>query len=168
MTYFEERQHARQPWLVALILGIAALAWGILIQQVGRGKAVGNNPISDWGIVVLWLLAGIGLPAFLFGLRLETRVESDKITIRLRPFTTREIQSGQIARFYARSYKPLREYGGWGVRGFGANRAYNMSGDQGMQLELVDGSRVLIGTQRPRELETAIAKMTDRPPSLVA
>jgi hypothetical protein len=162
MTYFEERQHARQPWMVALILGIAALAWGILIQQVVRGKAVGNNPISDWGVVVLWLLAGIGLPAFLFGLRLETRVETDKIMVRLRPLTTREIRSDQIARFYARSYKPLREYGGWGVRGFGSNRAYNMRGDQGVQLDLVDGSRVLIGTQRPGELETAIAAMLGR------
>jgi hypothetical protein len=162
MTYFEERQHARQPWMVALILGIAALAWGILIQQVVRGKAVGNNPISDWGVVVLWLLAGIGLPAFFFGLRLETRVETDKIMVRLRPLTTREIRSDQIARFYARSYKPLREYGGWGVRGFGSNRAYNMRGDQGVQLDLVDGSRVLIGTQRPGELETAIAAMLGR------
>jgi hypothetical protein len=56
----------------------------------------------------------------------------------------------------------LREYGGWGVRGFGSNRAYNMRGDQGVQLDLVDGSRVLIGTQRPGELETAIAAMLGR------
>jgi hypothetical protein len=34
-----------------------------------------------------------------------------------------------------------------------------------VQLELVDGKRVLIGTQRPQELEAAIARMTGRSPA---
>jgi hypothetical protein len=48
----------------------------------------------------------------------------------------------------------------WGsLRGFGSNRAYNVKGDQGVQLVLTNGDRVLIGTQRPQELESAIASI---------
>jgi hypothetical protein len=164
MTYFKERQHIRQPIPIAIILALAAVGWGSLIQQVVRGKPVGDNPLSDWGVVVLWLLIGVGLPLVFFWAHLETTVEDRKLILRMKPVTAREIYAGQIARFYARTYKPLREYGGWGIKGFCSNRAYNMSGNQGVQLELVDGQRVLIGSQRPQELEAAIATMTGRPP----
>jgi hypothetical protein len=165
MTYFTERQHARQPWLLAIIAAMAAVGWWSLIQQVLRGKPVGNNPINDWGVVVLWLLTGIGAPLLLLWMHLETVVEPGGISVGLLPFTRRKIAAEEIDRFYARTYKPLREYGGWGLRGRGNNRAYNMSGDQGLQLELTNGDRILIGTQRPHELEAAIAAMTGKPPA---
>jgi hypothetical protein len=40
-----------------------------------------------------------------------------------------------------------------------------MSGDQGVQLTLVDEQRMLIGSQRPQELEAAITQMTGRTPA---
>jgi hypothetical protein len=56
-----------------------------------------------------------------------------------------------------RTYSPLREYGGWGIRGPRKRRAYNVSGDEGVQLVLVDGCVVLIGSQRANELADPIA-----------
>ena len=44
----------------------------------------------------------------------------------------------------------------WGIRGLGRNRAYNVSGDRGVELLLADGRKVLIGSLRPDELEQAI------------
>lgn len=63
----------------------------------------------------------------------------------------------EIAHFEARTYSPLREYGGWGIRGFGSNRAYNVSGNHGVELVLKDGRKVLIGSQRADDLALAIA-----------
>ena len=165
MPLFFERQYQRQPWLIAIILGVGALGWGSLIQQVVRDKPVGDNPMSDWGVVVLWLLTGVGLPVFFFWMHMDTSVEPGRILIRMRPISSREILADQIVRFSARTYRPVREFGGWGLRGFGSNRAYNISGDQGVQLQLVDGNRVLIGSQRSRKLEAAIAEMMRRSPS---
>jgi hypothetical protein len=55
-----------------------------------------------------------------------------------------------------RTYQPLKEYGGWGLKGTSKNRAYNMSGKEGLQLELKDGRRVLIGTRKPADIEVAL------------
>ena len=56
----------------------------------------------------------------------------------------------------ARTYSPLREYGGWGLRGWGTSRAYNVSGNRGVELTLQDGSSIMIGSQRADELAQAI------------
>ncbi len=36
--------------------------------------------------------------------------------------------------FYARKYRPIREYGGWGIRYGWNGRAYSTSGNEGVQL----------------------------------
>jgi hypothetical protein len=47
----------------------------------------------------------------------------------------------------------LAEYGGWGVKGFsGKNRAYNISGNIGLQLTLKNGYKILIGTNNQEKL----------------
>ncbi len=61
-----------------------------------------------------------------------------------------------IEKVEARTYKPLREYGGWGIRGLANHRAYNVSGSQGVELTLRDGRRILIGSQKAQELALAI------------
>ena len=56
------------------------------------------------------------------------------------------------------AYRPIREYGGWGIRGFGKRRALNMRGDRGVLLIRKDGSTMLIGSQKPRELLAALGQ----------
>jgi hypothetical protein len=51
-----------------------------------------------------------------------------------------------------RKYKPLLEYGGYGIRGFGNNRALNIAGKTGLQLIFKDGRKLLIGTQKGLEM----------------
>jgi hypothetical protein len=62
----------------------------------------------------------------------------------------------QIKKYEARTYSPLGEYGGWGIRYGFEGKAYNVSGNRGVQLELVNGKRLLIGSQSPEELVKAI------------
>ncbi|MHC4338483.1 MAG: hypothetical protein ACYSTG_11155 [Planctomycetota bacterium] len=67
---------------------------------------------------------------------------------------------------YARTYKPIREYGGWGIRySFrkGIGRAYNMSGNKGVQLVFKNGKKLLIGSQKPDELAQAINSIMKNP-----
>ena len=63
---------------------------------------------------------------------------------------------------YAREYKPIREYGGWGIRcSLKKGRAYNVSGNKGVQLVLKNGKQLLIGSQRADELEEAIRSIRE-------
>jgi hypothetical protein len=64
-----------------------------------------------------------------------------------------------IEQAYVRAYDPLSEYGGWGLKGTRYNRAFNISGDQGLQLVLHDGNRLLLGTQRPTEITQALSQL---------
>jgi hypothetical protein len=53
-------------------------------------------------------------------------------------------------------YRPLREYGGWGIRWRPGALAYNVSGSRGVSLSRPGDRDLLIGSQRPDELAAAI------------
>lgn len=154
---FREEQRFRQPWLWLLILFLVALQWWGFIQQIVLGQPWGNNPAPDWMMVLLWLVFGIGMPLFFLYLRLIVTVTDEAIDIRFRPLTRRSIPIIDVTHVEARTYAPLREYGGWGIRGLGGKRAYNVSGKRGVELTLVDGRKVMIGSQRADDLAQAIA-----------
>ncbi|MDI6783925.1 MAG: DUF6141 family protein, partial [bacterium] len=89
-------------------------------------------------------------------LKLTTEVHEDGIYIRFEPFVRKKILFSEMKQYTARTYRPIREYGGWGIRYGWKGTAYNVSGNRGVQLELNNGKRILIGSQRPEELVRAI------------
>jgi hypothetical protein len=156
---FREVQRWRDVWWVmAVVFGQAALQWWIFLEQIVGGRAVGNNPGSDAAVIVIWLIFGVGFPLFFLWLRLEVEVWPEGVLVRYRPFVNRRIAIEEIAQAEPRLYRPLGEFGGWGIRGFGYRIAYNVSGKMGVELTLVDGRRVMLGSQRAPELAAAIYK----------
>jgi hypothetical protein len=109
--------------------------------QIVGGAPVGNNPASDGVVLFVWLLAGVGLPVLFLLLRLEVEVSPNAVTIRFAPLFIRVIDQREIAGAEPVTYRPLGEFGGWGVRGWGARVAYNVRGNQGVELTLTDGRR---------------------------
>jgi hypothetical protein len=103
------------------------------------------------GVVLLILFSTVTL-------RQTTRVEDQGVTVRFGFLYSARVPFGEIARAEAVSYHPIREYGGWGIRGFGRRRALNMSGNLGVLLTRRDGSTLMIGSQKPRELLAALAR----------
>ncbi|MEL7233832.1 MAG: hypothetical protein AAGK74_05005, partial [Chloroflexota bacterium] len=70
----------------------------------------------------------------------------------------REIPLSDIESVTARDYKPLREYGGWGVRFRENNRAYTVRGYQGVELQLKNGRQVMLGSEDADALARAISQ----------
>jgi hypothetical protein len=159
---FREVQRLRQWWLVLVAVGLAGLGWVMFVQQIVRDRPFGDNPAPDWVVWLIWLLLGIGEPVFILWLaRMVVEVRPDRITVRWIPFTKREIPLADVVAAEARTYRPIREYGGWGIRGWSRRRmAYNVSGNRGVAIDLVDGRHVLIGSQRADELAVAIGTAT--------
>jgi hypothetical protein len=91
-------------------------------------------------------------------LRQDTRVGPHGVTVRFGFLYRTSIPTSDIRLAEAVQYRPVRDYGGWGIRGLGRRRALNMRGDRGVLLTRQDGSTLLIGSQRPRELLTALAQ----------
>lgn len=145
---FREEQYA-PGWVWALVGGTALLS-GV---AVGRAALAAGQKATG----ALWPSAAV--VAVMAALsRMTTTVDENgvKVVFGLLPVYTRTISLSEIVEVHAESYSPLREFGGWGIRGLGNNRALNMQGNQGVRLTLNDGSRLLIGSGRPDELETAI------------
>lgn len=108
--------------------------------------------------VVCGILVPVGIGFLIWVARLETEVRQDGLYIRYVPFRRhfKRFQAEDLSEYHARTYRPILEYGGWGIRFGWKGRAYNVSGNRGVQLVFRDGRRVLIGSSQPSELEAAI------------
>lgn len=85
------------------------------------------------------------------------------IYVRFIPFHWKEIFIAwdQLETCSVRKYNSSGEYVGWGIiYGLGgAGKVYNVSGNQGLQLVFTNGSSLLIGTQKPQELQEVINQL---------
>lgn len=71
-----------------------------------------------------------------------------------------KIDWGNVDSVYIREYRPLKEYGGWGIRDGSSGRAYNVSGDTGLQIIFKDKERLLIGTIKPGEMKQELEALS--------
>ena len=170
--YFEETQKFGSPALyismgVIYLAAISVLSYGFY-QQFVLKIPFGDKPMSDGGLLLTGALVIVVLTVsgwLLFGSRLQVEIRDTGISLRFWPYMskTKIIAPNQISFFEVRTYKPIREYGGWGLRK-GVKKtgdAYNVHGNIGLQLVLNDGKRVLIGTQRPEAILRAMKKMRE-------
>lgn len=164
-TEFYELQRFTQRWIWGLLIFLLLIQAGVfgygLYQQLVLGQPWGDRPMSDMALILtsigIFLFSG-GMSYLFYSLRLITEVRPEGLAIQFYPLHRKVIPYHRIKSCQARSYKPIREYGGWGIKFGPGGRAYNVSGDRGVQLVLDDGKRILIGSQRSDELERAIKR----------
>lgn len=160
-AYFNETQRFRQIWIFLIIL-ITIGGWGYAVFTSITAEQETEKAGSDLTMILLSIIP-LALIFLLLKLKLATRVRNDGIYFRFSPFHRKEkhIRPDEINTFEVRKYKPISEYGGWGIRVRGGKRgiAYNVSGNMGLQLYLKNGKKTLIGTQKPVELQKAMEEM---------
>jgi len=89
--------------------------------------------------------------------RLVTEVREGELAVAMRGlWRARRIPLGEIKSAKTVSYDPERDYGGYGIRTTRSGTAYIAGGNGGVRLELAKGGMVLIGSERPEELLSAI------------
>lgn len=157
---FEERQRFKQWWLWFVLIGVNGIFIYGVVKQVFLGQQFGNNPMSDGWLMLSTQLSFL-LTLFFFHIHLDTQIAKDGIYVRFFPFhlvSFKHYSWDKIEKVYVRKYNPIGEYGGWGIRIglFGKGRAYNISGNDGIQIEFKNGKRLLIGTQKAEEARKAI------------
>jgi len=164
-VFFEETQKFRQIWIWAILLPISTVGIGtfiyILYEQLLHGKPVGNHPMPNETLIwfgPLMILILLAIPALIYFMHLHVIVTRTSIDIIFFPFLKREIPFSRIASFQARKYKPILDYGGWGIRWGPAGWAYNVCGSIGIQLIFENGKKLLIGSQKTDQFDAALTK----------
>ncbi|MBK8554996.1 MAG: hypothetical protein IPL65_04130 [Lewinellaceae bacterium] len=149
---FKETQHFRQPWIYVLLLGINGLLIYGVVQQTLIGQPFGDNP-APTPLLLLFCLIPIAISLLLWFAKLETRIDASGIHFRFWPMLRQErnIRWTDVQHITVRQYKPIREFGGWGVRYGFKGMAYNTSGDMGIEIALKNGKKILLGTQNPEK-----------------
>lgn len=162
---FQEDQQFRQRWMwVVLIVStvpVTILMLYIMYRQLVRGIPVGDDPMPDnmliWFAPLIIVLM-IAMLVLFKTMKLSVQLDTHVLHIRFFPFFKRNIPLDEIIKWEARQYRPILEYGGWGIRFWFSGMAYNVSGNRGVQLELSRGRKLLIGSQRANEFAAAIQR----------
>jgi hypothetical protein len=115
-----------------------------------------TQTFSPW--VLALLLGVVALLGALLTMRLTTTVTSDALSVRYGFLYKTRVPLSEIALAEAVEYAPVRDYGGWGIRGSRRRRALNARGNQGVLVTRSDGTTLLVGSQRPRELLEALER----------
>jgi hypothetical protein len=157
------------PWVIGVLVALfvsCTLAFLMLRDSVAA-DAPGVVWIWD-GIWLSTLLCTLGVPV-LFG-RMVVLIEDGSLVVRFgfMPLVEKAIPLQQIERAEVVRYRPIREFGGWGLRvgKFGGVRTvvYSMRGSSGVLLTLaypmrallVRTDRILIGSETPHTLGDAL------------
>lgn len=163
----DQRLSSNRILLVALFV-VPVVLLGVSYPFFARwlaGRLDGAHPSSPTELLVAVVALATTqalLVTFFFAGRLITEIRSDALYVQFYPLTRRHrIAWREIAHAEIRTYAPLAEFGGYGIRWSGSGKAYNVRGDQGLQIVRNDGERLLIGTQRAAELRRALAGARD-------
>jgi hypothetical protein len=155
---FAETQRFRQWWLHLVVLFPVVVAWTAFWRQILRGQSFGRDPASDTGVWILFLGAGVLLPAVFLAVRLRTEVRPGEVVVRFPPFRPRRVDLDEVLDVRVVEYRPLVDYGGWGYRRtLKGDVAFTLAGHRGVRLGLAEGRHLLVGSQRPEEFATAVA-----------
>ncbi len=164
-TLFKEEQKFRQAWII-IIMVLAVVVWlYMIIRYIFIDELFQKEPGAAWTTLIAGIIPILVIYLFV-KMKLLTVVDTNGVHCRFtilqrnfKSFTKEDIQAYEI-----RQYKPISEYGGWGIRVGRGKRgsAYNVSGNIGLQLYLKNGKKFLIGTQQPESLSRSMDKLTGK------
>jgi hypothetical protein len=154
---FLEKQKFNQWWVWAGLIALNMLFLYGIVQQLIFKIPFGNKPASDV-LLIIFSLIPIGLTWLFYSFELTTGITKGGVVFQLKPLHSKalKVNWSEIEKAYVRDYSPLKDYGGWGYRLSTKGKAYNVRGNKGLQLELKNGQKILIGTQKAEALERVI------------
>ncbi len=155
------REEQNFDWRVYALVAVGeAVAWLGLYWCFPTAR--GGAPVDHWGVPFLAVVGLLLFAVLIVGLlRMTTEVTPTDVRVWFGwiPIYRRVVAVGSIQRLEVVSYRPIADYGGWGIRsGRDGERVLNARGNRGVRLDLADGSRLLIGSQRPEAVAVALER----------
>lgn len=153
MKNFSEQQKFNQWWIWLILIGIVLIPIYGVYKQIFIGEQFGDKPMSNFGLIIYFILSFLVLMLFIF-MKLKTTINSEGIQMSFFPFKTKKVAWTEIKNIEVINYGFV---GGWGIRLWTKyGTVYNTKGNKGAFIELKNGTKFLIGTQKEEEMKLAI------------
>jgi len=142
---FEENQKFTQWWL-----------WIILLYFPTSALFIHNDPIN-----YIYVLIGCAIPLVFYLFELRVKVDQNGLHYQFFPlhFKSYTIILDEMEKIEAVEYKPISEYGGWGIKYGFKGKAYNTSGKLGVKIHLKNGTNILFGSQKHKALAKVLKQI---------
>jgi hypothetical protein len=153
---FKEEQKFTQWWLWLILIGTGILPIFGIYKQLFIGEKFGDKPMSDLGLIIFALFV-FGLIAMFWLMRLKTEIDQTEIRMSFFPFVKKRVAWKEVKNAELVNYGFV---GGWGIRFMTKyGTVYNTKGNKGLAIELLNGKKFLIGTQKETELGKIVEKL---------
>ncbi len=154
---FEEKQRFTQWWLWILLLAVTLIPVYGIYKQIFLNVQFGDNPMPNTGLVIL-LVCMLAFVLFFWKIELRTSIDKETIRIWFFPITKKEIKWKEVAQATIVNYGFV---GGYGIRlGTKYGTVYNTSGKTGLALQLKNGKKLCVGTQKEEELNKILKELS--------
>ena len=166
---YREKQKMGSTWIWFFIVPTSLLLLIIfsygMYQQFVRGKPWGDEPLSDSGLAILggsMIALSLSLPYIFSRMRLEVTVYPGRIEYRFFPFQikNRSVPLERIASYEGIEVRPIRDFGGFGIRRRKGEWGYIADGGGGVRLRLKDGSSLVFSSADPSAFLLALDSAT--------
>jgi len=153
---FEENQKFTQWWLWLILIALGVIPIMGIYKQVILHEPFGNNPMSNLGLI-LFLIFVLALIGLFWLMKLKTEIDQNEIRISFFPFAKKRVKWQDVKFAEVLNYGFV---GGWGIRFWTKyGTVYNTKGNKGLAVEMNDGKKFLIGTQKETELNRITEKL---------
>jgi hypothetical protein len=150
-------------WANALLVGVTVMICYAVLAGWGGAPTPFPQRVAAAGIIVGCVGAAT---IVLEGLTVLVTESGVVLHLGYIPVVRRTIPFAEIESARAVRYHPIREFGGWGIRGRGRRKAWTARGDRAVVLRLTRGGELLVGSDHPQRLEdrirTAMAHASER------
>lgn len=146
---FNESQNYLGTWVMYFII-LAEVPVLVLLSVLYATSDDKQEMAISLGVILGAMALIFGL---IFNLKLETRIDSNRIAFRYFPFIKwRIFPKERIKSAKVIKYSPITDFGGWGIKGNNTTKAYSIVGDEGLLLDIGEKKKIMIGTMKAKEL----------------
>jgi hypothetical protein len=131
--------------------------WGTMILCFFAILTAGDEPEGErvLGAIVL-AVSAVLIQWIVVGLSVRLYRDEMEVSLGWAGIIRKRIRYDDILDLQSVTYRPLMEFGGWGVRFRGKKKAWSARGNQAVVLHLQDDSQLYVGSDHPHRLEERI------------
>ena len=153
---FQEQQKFNQWWLWLLLATVALVPFYAFFQMFTTSDDISEKLLNNKSILIPFAVFMVVIGFFLIT-KLKTEIDQEELRLKFFPFTKKTVKWSEVKSAKVIQYGFVGE---WGIRLYTQyGTVYNTRGNKGLAIELKNGNKFLIGTQKQIELTKIIEKL---------